>query len=90
MYNKPTKSQEKFCQEYFWAESWMIKKLLEELETKTMDNIVDTYQFNIWFNEWLKQAYMWLQQQLENNLWSKPIQDINELENNTSEWSEKL
>jgi len=47
---------EELCEHFFWHESWFISSLLKELDERTMKEIVYTYQYNIWFNEWAKHA----------------------------------
>ena len=60
-----TKKETTVCMALFGAEPAFIKSLLAELETRTMDQIVETSQFNIGFNEGLKTAAMQLTQSLE-------------------------
>lgn len=65
------KEFEKVCEEYFWHEVWFIQQLIKELGSRTMEDIVNTYQFNIWFNEWLKQSAVSLEEHLSKALWTK-------------------
>lgn len=73
-----TKKQIGVCQELFGTDPGFIKWLLTELETRTMDNIVETSQFNIGFNEGLKTAAVQLEQSLANMFGWDQTQSINE------------
>lgn len=70
--------EEKVSQLLFWHEAWFIKSLLKELDTRTMDDIVNTYQFNIWFNEWLKASAKALEEELSKQFNNKQVtEEIN-------------
>ena len=70
--------EEKVSQLLFWHEVWFIKQLLKELEDKTMTDIVNTYQFNIWFNEWLKASAKALEEELSKQFNNKQVtEEIN-------------
>lgn len=71
-------NEEKVSELLFWHEAWFIKQLLKELETRTMEDIVNTYQFNIWFNEWLKASAKALDDELAKQFNNKQVtEEIN-------------
>ena len=73
-----TKKQIGVCQELFGVDPAFIKGLLTELETRTMDQIVESSQFNIGFNEGLKTAAIQLEQSLANMFGVDQTKSINE------------
>ncbi len=67
---KITKKREKLIFDLFWYDYWFIKLLLKLLEEKWLNDIINTYQFNIWYNQWLKDSMMHLDKFFE-DAWMK-------------------
>ena len=51
------KQFEELCEHYFGHEQQYISKLLTELDTRTLEDIVNSYQYNIWHNQWMADAF---------------------------------
>lgn len=65
------KQFEELCEYYFWHEQWFISKLLTELDTRTLKDIVNSYQYNIWHNQWMSDAF---------NQFSKQMSELTQLQ----------
>lgn len=73
------KQFEELCEYYFGHEQWFISKLLTELDTRTLEDIVKSYQYNIWHNQWMADAF---------NQFSKQMAELTQLQE--EEVKEKL
>ena len=64
------------CMEKFWVEVWFIKALLKELESKPMNEIIDTYHFNIGYNMAMKDLSQWFEEQMNTLMWKDQTEEI--------------
>jgi len=71
----------KGIKEYYWVDAeyiaWLLKKLEEE--NWTMEKLILTEQFNLWYIEWMKDSARQLETYFRNNV-ETPIQDFKEID----------
>ena len=72
------KEFEKKCMKEFWVEVWFIKALLKELESKPMNEIIDTYHFNIGYNMAMKDLHKSFDEQMNTLMWWDKTAEIAE------------
>ena len=65
------KQFEELCEYYFGHEQEFISKLLTELDKRTLEDIVNSYQYNIWHNQWIADAF---------NQFSKQMAELTQLQ----------
>lgn len=79
-----TKDLNELCLNTFWRDIQFIKDIMHELDNRALKDITDSYQFNIWFNEWVKQTMT----QMTNEMEKMFAQDSQEIESIKKElWS---